>query len=173
MYLSTIKGCIGRYFGQCFGFYSGSPRFYQHLLLEKKDFYVRGIGRRGHSLPTIPGLAAEGYGSIGNSIDFRTCWLQDFCDRIILWQQLYNLLLKSSSVRYPCNPTQRNETGNRKTLKDIQQLDKSSPRTLRNACRPLFSGAKISRKPATFEGTSRVEDAWFVKDSCAYSRTQF
>ena len=35
------------------------------------------------------------------------------------------------------------------------------------------SGAKISRKPATLEGTSRVEGTWLRESSCAYPRTHF
>ena len=39
-----------------------------------------------------------------------------------------------------------------------------------HACRALFQGANISRKPATFEDT---KISGCVKDSCAYPRTQF
>ena len=35
------------------------------------------------------------------------------------------------------------------------------------------SGAKISRKPAKLEGTSRVEGTWLRESSCAYPRTHF
>ena len=37
------------------------------------------------------------------------------------------------------------------------------------ACRGLFQGAKISRKPATCEGTSRVEDSWLRERQLRFS----